>query len=302
MLIIDGQMHSWRNSFAKHWWGKKSVNHWRDGYQPVSGTDDWPIESVLAAMEAVGAHAAVLDALPSAIATLPDGTRRWSNDYGEEASLRHPNVLASTARYEPTDPDIERLFQEARSTPGVVGVRLSIRTDREAGLLRTGHYKRYLSAAEDNAIPVFIAASLHLDSLAPAISAHPKVQFVVDHLGMPQPPLRQLDDPPFRRLPMLLDLARHDNVAVKFCGGPAYSAEGYPFADVWRHLRLLVDRYGAERLMWASDLTRFRGMYTYAELLNFIRYADVLSETEKSWILGRTLQRILKWPMNEETK
>ena len=80
---------------------------------------------------------------------------------------------------------------------------------------------------------------------------------------------------------------------------PALSKEPFPYRDVNPVLREIVDAFGADRLMWASDTTRFRGRigigrfqnpatlgdypgkHTYAESLLFIRENEVLSRAEK---------------------
>ena len=69
----------------------------------------------------------------------------------------------------------------------------------------------------------------------------------------------------------------------------------YPFAEVWPFLHRYVEAFGAERLMWGSDYTRCRGMHTYSEAVNFLRYTDELGESDKEQILGKTLRSILHW-------
>jgi hypothetical protein len=46
-------------------------------------------------------------------------------------------------------------------------------------------------------------------------------------------------------------------------------------------MRRIVDAFGAERLMWASDLTCLRPLFKYSELLDWLRYAHQLTEAEK---------------------
>lgn len=58
----------------------------------------------------------------------------------------------------------------------------------------------------------------------------------------------------------------------------------------------MIDAYGANRLMWASDFTVTVGHHTYAESLFCLRAADRLSENNKEWILGKTARQILRWP------
>src|SRR5262249_6555085 len=142
---------------------------------------------------------------------------------------------------------------------------------------------------------------------------HPDLTLIIDHVGLRQPPLDEPDSPPFKSLPDLLALARFPNVAVKLCGLPSLSSEPFPFRDVVPHLRSIVDAFGAERVLWASDITRFagriglsrwelpeatgeyRGKHTYDQSVNFIRCCSELTEDEKEAILGGTAHRLLHW-------
>ena len=85
------------------------------------------------------------------------------------------------------------------------------------------------------------------------------------------------------------------------------------YTDMAPLVRSLRDAFGAQRLMWASDTTRFRGRigigrfqnpatledypgkHSYAESLLFIRENEVLSPEEKQAILGGTAARVLDW-------
>ena len=100
---------------------------------------------------------------------------------------------------------------------------------------------------------------------------------------------------------------------MKLCGLPALSKEAFPYKDVASSLRAIVDHFGADRLMWASDTTRFAGRigigrfqnprtlgpypgkHSYAESLHFIEHSDALSAAEKEAILGGTVRRVLGW-------
>jgi hypothetical protein len=74
-----------------------------------------------------------------------------------------------------------------------------------------------------------------------------------------------------------------------------------------------VNAFGAERVMWASDISRFAGRsgwenaypaaredypgkHTYAESLQMIRDTDALTADEKELVLGGAVRRVLRWP------
>jgi L-fuconolactonase len=124
--------------------------------------------------------------------------------------------------------------------------------------------------------------------------AYPELQLVVDHFGLRQPPLMDADPEPFGALPQLLELSELPNVAVKFSGAPTLTNEPYPFDDLWPHLNEVVEAFGPERLMWASDYQRVTN-HTYAEALAFVCDTSELSESDKEWILGKTAREILRW-------
>jgi L-fuconolactonase len=101
---------------------------------------------------------------------------------------------------------------------------------------------------------------------------------------------------PLADLPDTLTMARFDNVAVKLSGLPTLSRTGYPFPDVLPAVRQVMDCYGRERVIWASDFSRTRTMYRYGEALDYLRYCKSLTPTDKEWLLGRAAQSFLDWP------
>ena len=112
-----------------------------------------------------------------------------------------------------------------------------------------------------------------------------------------------MDPDPFEKWPALLGLAPFPNVAVKFCGAQLLSSEPYPHRDVWPRLHEVLDAFGVDRLMWASDFTRLRMVPpgdpwrgTYAEALGFVRDSGELSDDELEALLGGTARRLLSWP------
>jgi L-fuconolactonase len=88
-----------------------------------------------------------------------------------------------------------------------------------------------------------------------------------------------------------------------------------PFDDVWPHVLRVVEAFGVDRLVWASDISRFQrrtswdwagraardypfahvGMHTYADAVELYRSTTRLSAAEKAQLLGGTLRRLLRW-------
>jgi L-fuconolactonase len=250
-----------------------------------------------------------------------DGVVLFPGDpvWGAWAAEQFPDRLAYVPMIRPEEPDIDGAVRAAkqRHGKGQLGLRavLAYPPDgSEIKRLEAGAYVPIFAACERHQVPLFTFITHWLGHAAQLAAKYPKLTLVIDHVGMAQPPLDKQEDPPFKDLPQFLALAKFPNVYVKLCGLPSMSREVFPYKDVNQHLRAIVDAYGANRLMWGSDTTRFfgriglgrhtmpgadkpyAGKHTYAEALHFIKYNDVLSASEKEAILGGTLKRVLGWP------
>jgi predicted TIM-barrel fold metal-dependent hydrolase len=297
MEVVDGQLHE--------------LAPWLDWDGSDAGTKRNVLtEVMLAAIDAVGVDAAVL---------FPIEDQQWA----EEVSSREPSRFAwvpmltggrGRGAIEPDASDLEQQLETTRSRPGVAAIRIApCSSPAELERFDAGGYDRAFAACEHQQIPVYLPIWGHLE-LGPRIAAsYPELNLILDHVGLRQPPAETPDDPPFQALPDVLALAQYPNVSVKLCGIQALSKEEFPYRDVWPRVRELIDAFGAERLHWASDISRFEGRvgfgvrlpgteehyagkHTYAESLSFYRDTELLSETERELILGASVRRILGWP------
>src|SRR5262245_62918956 len=135
-------------------------------------------------MDAIGIASAVISLPPSYRSPIGGGAYRYDNSYAEEAALRHPDRFATVQRWDPRDPEIDGLAQEARGRPGTVGVRATLVADQEWALFRAGGYEPVFSAAERHRVPVMLFVSGHADEAGPVAEAHPGLPLVTDHLGL----------------------------------------------------------------------------------------------------------------------
>jgi predicted TIM-barrel fold metal-dependent hydrolase len=171
-------------------------------------------------------------------------------------------------------------------------------------------YEPLFQACLEHGFPLFMSTAGALDGPAEVLRRHPELTVIVDHLGLRQNPTFGLESPPMRDLPRLLALAENPSVRVKMSGVPTLSQEGYPFDDLWEGLDQVVAAFGAERLMWGSDISRVIGTvgaiplappgleyprHTYAEALFYVKHTDRLTAGQKEWILGRTAATVLGW-------
>ena len=322
MPVIDAQLHEPPMSFE-----------WADADEVTRF--ELMTEVTLAYMRAVGVDRAVLHPISGlewgeyAAARLPD---RFSLVVGALVAAEDGAMALRGAAGSVPIPSIDEWVSERSQTPGVVGIRL--------GRPSAERFGPALRACAREGLPVFIlppskssnprAFGGDFTDVAAIAREYPELTVVIDHLGLPQWP-SPLDSPPFQALPDLLELAELPNVAIKFAGAHSMSQQSYPFDDLWPHLRPIVDAYGARRLMWGTDISRFyerigfskfppAGIegesayldgiapelvtpdyapeipHTYAEAFFHLRASDRLSADEKEWLFGRTAQELLRWP------
>ncbi|MGW7575855.1 amidohydrolase family protein [Streptomyces sp. NPDC054765] len=116
------------------------------------------------------------------------------------------------------------------------------------------------------------------------------------------------DNPPWRGLGKLLALAEFPNVSVKLSGVPTLSTTSYPYPDIWPYLERVLDAFGVDRCMWATDqhrvfgrphgfapVPRHPGYHSYAQGLHYLLDSGEFSEPEKTALFGGTARRIMGW-------
>ena len=247
-------------------------------------------EALLAAMDAVGIDHAVI-------------APRFDVELGAAAVAAHPDRLSRVVMIDPAAGDVEAQVAAAKRTPGVVALRQVVADyagDRGVADLRAGMFRRLFAAAEREGMALFLLGPGFPAEMAEIAEAHPTLTLIIDHFGLRQYPPLTVDTPPLGKLPGLTGLAKFPNVLVKMCGAQLFSALPYPHADIWDWLRPVVDAFGAERMLWASDFTRLRMVPagqpwrgTYGEALGVVRDSDALSDAEKALILGGNAARVL---------
>jgi len=217
------------------------------------------------------------------------------NDYLLEAATRFPDTFGLIGTIHPDVPDLDDRLRTWRTQPGMLGIRIAVLNDEQVSNWTKGSYRPLFAAAERHRVPLCAWTPGRLTELAEVIKTFPDLRLVIDHLGLAQPTATiRLDDPPFLRLPELLELAQFPNVAVKLTGAPTLSLEPFPFSDLWPSLHSIIEAFGLHRVMWGSDWTRVRTV-SYAQGIDYIRQTDELSESDKALVLGQSLRSIFDW-------
>lgn len=253
------------------------------------------IEAGLAAMNALGVTAAIIDEFEGAdeqgkllpYHLLANGAKRPVVSMAEAAARRHPDRLAYLLRVEADDPDLDMVVRFTRTSPHAKALRTCARLPDEVRDFGQGAYRPVFAAAAAHGFPLFLRV-VQPDLLHDYLKEFTAGPLILDHCGSPA------DSEAFDRV---LALAKYPNLHLKWVHGQAFfKAPTYPFPEMDPFLRKAVDAFGAERIMWASDITESIGGYSAAEALFYVRENALLSQSEKEWILGRTAQKLLKWP------
>jgi L-fuconolactonase len=250
------------------------------------------LEQSVAIMDALGVSAAVLDDWPPTREKGPSGITRYQFPFSEEAVRRFPDRFTYVVRYDPDDREIDRLVAQTSKATGCVCVRIASGLDFK--VLKTGGHGKVLDAALKYEMPVMVYPGGEHQTLTDYVRKYPGIQFIIDHVGMGVE-RAALPNQLETTIETLLTYAQYPNVAVKWGHAPRLSSEPFPYSDLLAQLRRVIDSFGVNRIMWASDFTVTTDHHSYGESLFCIRCNDNISDSEKGWLLGKTVRSILKW-------
>ena len=275
MPTIDSQVHAYeRNHPGRPWIGTLQ------GPAEVTG------DQMVAAMDAVGVDGAVL--------VSPFSMYGYDASYALEVYAAHPGRFGLVKPVDPNDPGVADTIADWAATKGTVGIRVMMRDNVSTDPADPG-LNRVLAAAAQHSLPVNLMCWGRLEQAGQLAARHPSTQLVIDHLGLQQPFAPPPPAEPFADLPKVLALAAHNNIAIKISGSCTLSHEPFPYKDLWDPLFRIFDAFGFNRCLWGTDWTRAVGLLTYGQGVEAFRVTDRLSDTDRTVLMGDTLQRIYNW-------
>lgn len=249
---------------------------------------------------AAGAHPPAEDATPEKLIALmrANGVARtvivqvihyrWDNSYLLDVLKRYPGLFHGVCRVNPEDPaapdTLSRLTEE-----GFRGVRLSPAADASGDWIRGRLMPPLWRRCRELKVPMtLLVPATRLADLVPLIESNPELTVVIDHMAdcpLDRPDLFQ----------NLLDLARYPRVFVKASDLWTISRQPYPYADAQEMVKRLIDGYGADRLMWATNWPVSLKQLPYGRIVELYReHMNFLTRTERTAILSGTVERV--WP------
>jgi predicted TIM-barrel fold metal-dependent hydrolase len=282
-MITDAQIHLWEANNTKR--------PWPPGIQPdieppMTG------ERFVAIMDEAGVGRAIIS---------PPGVTGFDNSYAIECVLNFPGRYAITSRW--TLDDTDRNPSQLATwldQPGMIGIRFALMPNDVQAWRASGLLAAFWADAARYDIPLFLFSPEGVEGIKEierAAIAHPDLKLVVDHVNL----VGSTPDTVSSRIDGLIDtLAKYPNVGVKLGSLPLRSAGFYPFEDLREPMMRVYNAFGANRLMWASDLTTTlkakKG--TYQENLDMIRKVTLSSipSSDMDMILGGTVSQWFRWP------
>jgi len=275
MPTIDAQVHAYERDHPGRPWAAVLV-----GPPQVTGED------MVKTMDAVGVDGALLIS--------PFTMYRYDASYAIEVRNKYPGRFGLIKPVNPSDPNVVDTIADWAKTPGTVGIRIMMNREVSEDPADPG-INRVLAAGARHGLPVNILCWGRLEQAGALAARNPDTSIVIDHLGLQQPFEPPPPSQPFADLPKVLAVARQPNVSIKITGACTLSREAYPYKDIWDPLARIFDAFGIDRCMWGTDWTRAVGLLTYQQGVDAFRSTDRLSESDKTALMGGTLQRIYKW-------
>jgi len=259
----------------------------REKYPVTTKPPAWPPtsgETLLAKMDEAGIDRAVL------VQTY--FTYGYDNSYMTDVALAHPKRFVSVCVLDPLAPTTPDQLVQLVEKHGVRGIRLM--NDRAHNVISIDDPRTFPLWERIGALGIPVCIASLIDDVARVrvpVERFPHVQVAIDHIwGL------KVGDPPFfDRIKPVLDLAPYPNLYVKIAVNNSFALRESK-AEAQDFYGLLVDRFGARRIMWGSNYPAHSSVYGTLRERKDMGTNDLsfLGEEERRWILGETALSL--WP------
>jgi predicted TIM-barrel fold metal-dependent hydrolase len=216
----------------------------------------------------------------------------FDNRYLLAALARYPGVFSAVAVVDEQAPGLEATLREL-VRQGVRGVRVQPSRGKETDPARffasPGMTALWRCAAAERLAVCLLVNPGELPAVADVCAKFPDTPVVIDHFGRVgiDGTMREAD------LQNLCALGRHAQVRVKVSAFYALGRKQPPYTDLVPMIRRVLDAFGPQRLMWASDAPfQVLPPHTYQASLDLVRQRlDFLSPGDRHWLLRKTAEQ-----------
>src|SRR5579884_2375660 len=214
---------------------------------------------------------------------------RYDNSYLAAVLRQYPQYFRGVCRVDPLDPAAPDHLSQISEQLGFHGVRLSPAADASGDWIRGPLMPPLWRRCQSLGVPMTLLAPIsRMPDIQKLVDQFPDLIVVIDHMAD-----CPVDQP--KELEKLIALVRYPKVFVKISHTWSLSRQSYPWLDAQELVKRLYDRFGPQRLMWATDWPIAKERATYAQRLSVVRDdMPFLSAEDKAWILSKTVERV--WP------
>lgn len=253
------------------------------------------VKETCSALDALGIRSVIVDefwrfdAVGNSVphAPLMNGQTRPLTAHALTASLESPDRFAFVQRVNRQDPGLERLVPTLRETPGCVGIRIVLSSGKERKQFLDGGWDPVLRLASAAQFPVNILTADMPSVIEIARNRFTDLDLIVDHCGWCGSVTEWDEILKLERFPRTYLKWSHANRTFRHFDNPRESQS--------LGLVQAVKAFGADRVMWASDVTHEETSQSWSELLEFTRGHTSLSDTDRRWVLGATVRQVYNW-------
>lgn len=274
MNSIDAHSHIWTPDTQAY---PLAPGYRRAQMDPPSFT----VEELQKEMQAVGVNRVVL---------IQMSFYGHDNSYMTDTIAKHPGMFSGVAVIEQ---DVGNPAPEMRRLKklGVRGFRIYPKDFPVEKWLSSGTMHAMWTVAREERLNMCCLMDPNgLPALDRMCRVYPETPVVIDH--MCRIGVTGRIDP--AEVKALCDMARHKQVTVKVSAFYALGAKKAPYKDLAPMIKQLLDAFGPERLMWASDAPfQVVGGHTYRDSIELIKSGlEFLTASDKEWLLSRTAERV----------
>ena len=281
MTIIDSHVHLWNQDA-----GRYPNKPWVQGTLPPH---DATAERLVGFMDEAGVTAALNVQVP------------WygeDNRYHHDLTKEFPKRFALLGVVDPALDDAPARLERMVREESAQGVRIHFNEPGRRAHAIDGKFDPILAMAGELGVPIQCLARMpDMTAIRRCAAAFPTTTFIIDHLGHPD----LSEQPPYPAGGEFFGLGRLPNVYVKLSLLCDHSKQDYPYRDVQEFVRLLIERFSAQRIMWGSNFPlipeiRIEQPVNYKRTLDLVRDDwPWLEEEDKVWILGKTAQSLWRF-------
>ena len=265
-MIVDAHLHVWSDDFERYPFA-----------EGVATKDGAPVELLNETMEEAGVDKAVI---------VQPAYYLYDNRYVAECLRRFPGKFAAIGLLDRHAKDAPDQLQRLAEEDGFAGLRIHLsRPDDPAEWAAPDQDPTWQRAEKLGATFIVYGPAPLLPAVEPIIARFPDVKVVLDHMGRAPTD----EDPPYPVLSIVLNMAKHPNVYVKFTPQLPTSKLPYPHEDAFPTYERIYDAFGPERLMWGTDFPHVLKAPGYRPGLEMFRtHMDFLTEEDKEWLFSKT--------------